>query len=94
MIKILFMFFRTIKCLAILIPPLVDPVLPPENIIRKRSITAVTGQKIKSVDANPVQVIIEIIWKNPLRNDSSNVPVELESRISVAAEPAMIVTTM
>jgi len=39
-------FFRTIRCLAILIPPLVDPVLPPENMIRNINRTDDNGQRI------------------------------------------------
>ncbi len=53
-------FFSTIKCLAIFIPPLVDPVLPPANIKRNRNRIAERGQRIKSAEANPVHVIIDM----------------------------------
>jgi hypothetical protein len=38
-------------------------VLPPENIIRKIRVNPADGHRMKSTEANPVQVIIEIIWK-------------------------------
>ena len=43
--KMFFMFLITIKCLAILIPPPVEPVLAPENINKKIRITAAPGHK-------------------------------------------------
>jgi hypothetical protein len=57
------MFFIAIRCLAILMPPLVDPVLPPANISKNIRIIPDRGHTIKSSFANPVQVIIEITWK-------------------------------
>lgn len=44
LIKIFLKFLSTIKCLAILIPPPVDPVLAPENIRRKMRRRAAPGQ--------------------------------------------------
>jgi hypothetical protein len=41
--KIFLMFLRTIRCLAILIPPPVDPVLAPENIRRNIKNKAAPG---------------------------------------------------
>ena len=42
--KMFLIFLRTIKCLAILIPPPVEPVLAPENIKRKIRRRAAPGQ--------------------------------------------------
>jgi hypothetical protein len=42
--KMFLMFLITIRCLAILIPPPVEPVLAPANISRKISIIAAPGQ--------------------------------------------------
>ena len=42
--KMFFMFLIITRCLAILIPPPVEPVLAPANISRKMSIIAAPGQ--------------------------------------------------
>ena len=42
LMKTFLIFFKTMRCLAILMPPLVDPVLPPENI--KRKIKSIAGK--------------------------------------------------
>jgi hypothetical protein len=74
-------------------PPLVDPVLPPENIIINISIVPAAGQNKKSTEANPVQVKMDMIWKKPFLNAVSKF-IECGSRIRVAIEPAVTATTI
>jgi hypothetical protein len=59
------------RCRTILIEPLVDPAEAPTSVRPKRTRPVTGGQRLKSVLAKPVVVIIDTVLKMPWRTASA-----------------------